>query len=75
MNADPTEYTNLAYNPNYASVRVDLSQKLKKLEREKLLVNGNKTFSSMNWVYTNPNFDDYAYNELSESSDTSLSTY
>ena len=75
LNADPTEYTNLAYNPNYASVRVDLSQKLKKLEREKLLVNGNKTFSSMNWVYTNPNFDDYAYNELSESSDTSLSTY
>lgn len=75
LNADPTEYTNLAYNPKYASVRDDLTQKLNKLEREKLLVNYNKTFSSMKWVDTNPNFDDYAYNELSEEADGSLSTY
>ncbi len=75
LNADPTEYTNLAYDPIYASVREELFQKLKKLEREKLLINYNKTFSSMKWVETNPNFDDYAYNELSEESDASLSTY
>ena len=75
LNADPSEYINLAYNPKYASVRDDLTQKLNKLEREKLLVNYNKTFSSMKWVDTNPNFDDYAYNELSESADASLSTY
>ena len=75
LNADPSEYINLAYNPKYASVRDDLTQKLNKLEREKLLVNYNKTFSSMRWVDTNPNFDDYAYNELSEEADGSLSTY
>ena len=75
LNADPTEYTNLAYDPIYASVREELFQKLKKLEREKLLINYNKTFSSMKWVETNPNFDDYAYNELSEEGDASLSTY
>ena len=75
LNSDPTEYTNLAYDPIYASVREDLFRKLKKLEREKLLINYDKTFSSMKWVETNPNFDDYAYNELSEEGDASLSTY
>jgi hypothetical protein len=44
------------------------------LERKKLLVN-DKTFSSLKWVDTNPNFDDYAYNKLSQPSDNSLSTY
>jgi hypothetical protein len=29
----------------------------------------------MKWVETNPNFDEYAYNELSEEGDASLSTY
>lgn len=71
---DPTEYTNLAYESKYLEVREAFYHKLKKLEREKLLVN-DKTFSSMKWVDTNPNFDEYAYNKLSQPSDVSLSTY
>ncbi len=71
---DPTEYTNLAYEPKYFEVREAFYHKLKKLEREKLLVN-DKTFSSMKWVDTNPNYDDYAYNRLSEEGDKALSTY
>jgi len=72
---DPTEYTNLAYEPKYIKVRDELFHKLKKLEREKLLIIEGKTFSSMKWVDTNPNYDDYAYNKLSEEGDDSLSTY
>ena len=75
LNNDPSESTNLAYDPNYFNIRTQLTVKLKQLEREKLLVNFNKTFSSMKWVDTNPNFDDYAYNSLSQPSDNSLSTY
>lgn len=75
LNNDPTEFTNLAYDPKYLKIRGELYQKLKKLEREKLLIVEGKTFSSMNWVDTNPNFDDYAYNKLSEQGDKSLSTY
>lgn len=72
---DPTEYTNLAYEPKYFEIRDALYHKLKKLEREKLLIVEGKTFTSMKWVDTNPNFDDYAYNKLSETGDSSLSTY
>ena len=75
LNNDPTEFTNLAYDPKYLKIRGELFQKLKKLEREKLLIVEGKTFSSMKWVDTNPNFDDYAYNKLSEEGDKSLNTY
>jgi choline-sulfatase len=57
---DKIEYTNLAYNPEYAEVRIDLHKKLKKLERKKLLVN-QKTFNPMKWVDTNPNYQDFVY--------------
>jgi arylsulfatase A-like enzyme len=75
LNNDPTEYTNLAYDPKYIMIRAELYHKLKKLEREKLLINEDKTFSSMTWVDTNPNYQDYAYNQLSETADKSLNTY
>ena len=71
---DPTEYTNLAYDPKYFNIRTQLTVKLKQLEREKLLVNDN-TFSSMTWVDTNPVYQDYAYNKLSTIGDKSLNTY
>jgi len=57
---DKTEYTNLAYNPEYTQVRIELHKKLKKLERKKLLVN-QKTFNPMKWVETNPNYQDFVY--------------
>jgi len=66
LNNDPNEYTNLAYDEKYIEIRKELYAKLKQLEREKLLINKDKTFSSMNWVDTNPNFDNYAYNQLNE---------
>lgn len=35
---DPSEYTNLAYDPDYADTRAELAQQLEQLEREKLLI-------------------------------------
>ena len=69
LNEDPDEYTNLAYDRKYAGIRKKLYTKLKQLEREKLLINEDKTFSSKKWVDTNPNFQDYAYNSLAEEQD------
>jgi len=66
LNAYPTEYTNLAYDEKYAKIREQLYRKLKKLEREKLLIIEGKTFTSVKWIDTNPNFDDYAYNNLTK---------
>ena len=71
---DPTEYTNLAYDPKYFNIRTQLTVKLKQLEREKLLVNKN-TFSSKKWIDTNPIYQDYAYNQLSQNTHQNLSTY
>ena len=45
--------------------------KLKKLEREKLLINENKILTpSLNWVETNPNFDNFAYKSIPEEQNT-----
>jgi arylsulfatase A-like enzyme len=55
---DENEYTNLAYNPDYADRVAKMDKKLKKLERKKLLINGN-TFTSYNWVDTNPMYDNF----------------
>lgn len=38
LEADPTEYTNLAYDPAFRQIREDLEQQLKELERNKLLI-------------------------------------
>jgi len=75
LNADSAEYNNLAYDPNYADIREELYQKLKSLEKEKLLVNKDKTFNPMTWVDTNPIYQDYAYNQLSQKPDKFLNTY
>ena len=68
---DLQESTNLAYNPEYAEVRKEMYEKLKKLEREKLLINENKILTpSLNWVETNPNFDNFAYKSIPEEQNT-----
>ena len=64
LNADPDEVTNQAYNPQYAEIRAKLYSQLKELEQSKLLVHTGSTFTSKNWVTTNPNTDDFAYNSL-----------
>lgn len=66
---DPDELVNLAYNPKFSKKRNELSQRLQQLMREKLLINEN-TFSTMHWVDTNPNYDDFAYNQLQVSDET-----
>ena len=64
LNADPNEITNQAYNPAYAEIRANLQSQLKQLEQQKLLIHDGSTFTSKNWITTNPNTDDYAYNSL-----------
>lgn len=59
------EYTNLAYDPAYKTIREDLHSRLEKLMIEKLRINAG-TFSSLNWKDTNSIFDNFAYKSSSE---------
>ena len=58
---DKDEVNNLAYNPEFKKIRKDLHKRLKGLEKSKLKINEH-TFVSFDWVETNANFDNYAYN-------------
>jgi len=62
---DKDEVNNLAYNPKFKEIRKDLHKRLKGLEKSKLKINEH-TFVSFDWVETNANFDNYAYNSIEE---------
>ena len=65
---DPNESKNLAYSMDerLQKVRDYLQKRLEKLEVEKLRINDGVTFSSLAWVETNANYDNYAYNSMDE---------
>ena len=50
---DPTEYTNLAYDPAYKAKREEMAQRLEELEREKLLIRDNIIDESRFWNWYN----------------------
>jgi arylsulfatase A-like enzyme len=62
---DKDEVNNLAYNPKFKEIRKDLHKRLKGLEKTKLKINEH-TFVSFDWVETNANFDNYAFNSSEE---------
>lgn len=62
---DKDEVNNLAYNPKFKEIRKDLHKRLKGLEKSKLKINEH-TFVSFDWVETNANFDNYAFNSSEE---------
>jgi arylsulfatase A-like enzyme len=64
---DENEENNLAYNSDFRTqmIREDLHKRLKRLEETKLKINEH-TFVSFNWVETNANFDNYAFNSSEE---------
>lgn len=68
--SDEDELDNLAYNPEYSDIKEKLHKQLLALEISKLRINkvfekGNE-YETKNWVQTNPNYQTYAYNGLSD---------
>lgn len=63
---DLQELNNLAYKEEYQHIKTEMHEKLKNLERSKLLVNNNFNINNLKWVETNPNYDNFAYNSLPE---------